>query len=439
MVTSGPQPTSGGFQALMKNKGFVILWSGQIVSQLADKIFLLLLVELVAIYAAPQLFGYSMENSMRSAIMITNTLPAVLFGSAAGLFVDRWSKKQILWTTTLGRGALVLLIPLFPEKQVIWIFLVAFFESILTQFFAPAEQAAIPVVVKPQLLMPAIALFTTTMMGSLVVGFASGSFLIQWASQWGGVKLGGAFLVGGLYLISAGLLVTLQMHEKQETHTAALNPWSDLKLGFQYLRKNRLLGNAMLQLTVVYCVFAALAILAFPLAAKIGFTEKSEVGFLLAAAGVGLVQGAGILGQWGKRFHHLPLPLIGFIGMGSVLMIFSLLRTALNDDPNTISIGLGLGLSFLLGLGASLVGVPMQTLIQEQTPPDMRGKVFGFQNNMVNIALCFPLAITGLLIDLVDTDPEQALRKVLIGMGISVIVAGVWTWRSTHKVLEDAI
>ncbi|MGB7414348.1 MAG: MFS transporter, partial [Thermosynechococcaceae cyanobacterium] len=139
MVTSGPQPTNGGFQALMKNKGFVILWSGQIVSQLADKIFLLLLVELVAIYAAPQFFGYSMENSMRSAIMITNTLPAVLFGSAAGLFVDRWSKKQILWTTTLGRGILVLLIPLFPEKQVIWIFLVAFFESILTQFFAPAE------------------------------------------------------------------------------------------------------------------------------------------------------------------------------------------------------------------------------------------------------------------------------------------------------------
>ncbi|MGB7415593.1 MAG: MFS transporter, partial [Thermosynechococcaceae cyanobacterium] len=290
-----------------------------------------------------------------------------------------------------------------------------------------------------QLLMPAIALFTTTMMGSLVVGFASGSFLIQWASQWGGVNLGGAFLVGGLYLLSAALLVTLQMQEKKETHAAALNPWSDLKLGFQYLRKNKLLGNAMLQLTVVYCVFAALAILAFPLAEKIGFTQKSEVGFLLAAAGVGLVQGAGILGQWGKRFHHLPLPLIGFISMGSVLMIFSLLRTALNDDPNTISIGLGLALSFLLGLGASLVGVPMQTLIQEQTPPDMRGKVFGFQNNMVNIALCFPLAITGLLIDLVDSDPEQALRKVLIGMGISVLVAGVWTWRSTHKVLEDAI
>ncbi len=438
-MTPSPQPTSEGFQALMRNRGFVLLWSGQIVSQLADKIFLLLLVELVAIYTAPQLFGYSMENSMRSAIMITNTLPAVLFGSAAGIFVDRWSKKQILWTTTLGRGILVLLIPFLPPNQVYWIFAIAFFESILTQFFAPAEQAAIPAVVKPQLLMPAIALFTTTMMGSLVVGFASGSFLIQWASQWGGVKLGAACLVGGLYVLSAVVLGALRLRETKTDESVALHPWSDLKAGFQYLRQNKLLGNAMLQLTVVYCVFAALAILAFPLAEKIGFTEKSEVGFLLAAAGVGLIQGAGILGQWGKRFHHWPLPLIGFIGMGAVLVIFSFLRTALNDDPNTISIGLGLALSFLLGLGASLVGVPMQTLIQEETPSDMRGKVFGFQNNMVNIALCFPLAITGLLIDLVDDDPEQALRKVLIGMGISVVVAGAWTWRSTRKVLQDAI
>jgi MFS family permease len=229
------------------------------------------------------------------------------------------------------------------------------------------------------------------------------------------------------------------LQEEQQHQAITLHPWSDFKLGFQYLRNNRLLGNAMLQLTVVYCVFAALAVLAFPLAEKIGFTQKSEVGFLLAAAGVGLVQGAAILGQWGKRFHHLPLPLIGFISMGSVLMLFSLLRTALNDDPNTISIGLGLALSFLLGLGASLVGVPMQTLIQEQTPSDMRGKVFGFQNNMVNIALCLPLAITGLLIDFVDDDPERALKKVLIGMGATVILAGIWTWRSTRKVLQDAI
>jgi sugar phosphate permease len=75
----------------------------------------------------------------------------------------------------------------------------------------------------------------------------------------------------------------------------------------------------------------------------------------------------------------------------------------------------------------------MQTLIQVQTPPDMRGKVFGVQNNVVNIALSLPLAIAGLLADAVG------LQQVLIGMGITVIVLGLWAWRNTQEVLQDAL
>jgi hypothetical protein len=47
MQTSGPQPASTGFRALMRNRGFVNLWVGQIISQLADKVFFVLLIALV--------------------------------------------------------------------------------------------------------------------------------------------------------------------------------------------------------------------------------------------------------------------------------------------------------------------------------------------------------------------------------------------------------
>jgi hypothetical protein len=49
---------------------------------------------------------------------------------------------------------------------------ITFLISSVTQFFAPAEQAAIPLLVRRENLMSANALFTTTMMGSLIVGFA---------------------------------------------------------------------------------------------------------------------------------------------------------------------------------------------------------------------------------------------------------------------------
>jgi len=46
-----------------------------------------------------------------SAIMMAFTIPAVLFGSVAGVFVDRWPKKAVLVATNVLRGGLVLAIP----------------------------------------------------------------------------------------------------------------------------------------------------------------------------------------------------------------------------------------------------------------------------------------------------------------------------------------
>jgi uncharacterized membrane protein YidH (DUF202 family) len=63
----------------------------------------------------------------------------------------------------------------------------------------------------------------------------------------------------------------------------------------------------------------------------------------------------------------------------------------------------------------------------------MRGKVFGFQNNVVNIALSVPLAVAGPLTDAVG------LRTVLIGMSLLVAVAGIWAWQNTRRVLRDVI
>jgi MFS family permease len=74
----------------------------------------------------------------------------------------------------------------------------------------------------------------------------------------------------------------------------------------------------MVQLTILYSVFAALTVLAIDLVKEIGL-KSTQFGFLLAAAGVGMVFGAAILGHWGDRFHHKPLPLIGFLIMAGGL------------------------------------------------------------------------------------------------------------------------
>jgi predicted MFS family arabinose efflux permease len=417
MLPAQPPALESGFRALLKNRPFMVLWFGQVVSQIADKVFFVLLISLLESYKSPPGF----ENSMRSALMIAFTLPAILFGSAAGIFVDRFPKKQMMIATDLVRAALMLLIPVLP-KQFFILLVITFLISSVTQFFAPAEQAAIPLLVRRENLMSANALFTTTMMGSLIVGFAIGEPLLSLVKTWAGDS-SQDFFVGGLYIIAgiSGFFIPIK-EKKINKNTLTIHPWSDLKEGLRYLWKNRLVRNAMLQLTVLYSVFAALTVLAFSLAERIGL-KSTQFGFLLAAAGVGLVFGAGVLGHWGDRFHHKPLPLIGFLSMAFVLAVFTF----------TNHIWLGLALSSLLGLGASLIGVPMQTAIHVSTEESMRGKVFGFQNNVVNIALSVPLAVAGPLTDAIG------LPMVLVGMSIIVAVAGIWAWQNTRRVLHDVI
>ncbi|MEH2424845.1 MAG: MFS transporter [Nostoc sp.] len=420
MFPTEPAAVNNGFGALLKNRGFMLLWIGQLLSQLADKVFFVLLIALLENY--PPLPGLA-QNSMYSTLMLSFTIPAILFGSAGGIFVDRLPKKLILVGSDVVRGLLTLCLPLLP-RQFLILLILTFAISTVTQFFAPAEQAAIPLLVKRENLLAANALFSSTMMGALIVGFAVGEPILSLAKSLMGEEYGQELVVGGLYILSAAIIQPIKFKEpkRPKEQRTSNNPWAEFTESLRYLKKNPLILNAMLQLTTLYCVFAALTVLTIRLAAEFGLKEK-QFGFFLAAAGVGMVFGAAILGHWGDKLRHKPLPLMGFLMIALVLGVFTFTHNLL----------LALGLCAFLGVGAALIGVPMQTLIQQQTPPTMHGKVFGFQNHAVNIALALPLAIAGPLTD------ALGLRFVLVGMSIVVVVVGVWAWKNTRTVLQDVI
>ena len=428
MHPASPPPDRSGLDALLRNRPFLALWTGQLLAQVADKIFYVLLI--ILLKTGGYTPGQNTEHSMLSAVMIAYTLPAIVFGSAAGIVVDRFSKKQMLIACNVIRAVLIIALPFLPKAFVV-LLTMTFLVSTVTQFFAPAEAAAIPLAVGREGLMSANALFASSTMGGIIVGMTIGEPLFSWVKH----SFGAAsqeFLLGGLYLISAGLIYTMRIKEAHGGSSGKnVHPWQDLKEGLRYLKHNHLVSNAMVQLTILYSVFAALQVLAIALSGKIGLKE-TQFGFLLAAAGVGMVFGAAFLGHWGASFHHKPLPLIGFLMMGFVLAMFAFVR----------QLWVGFGLSALFGFGASLINGPMQALIQEKTPESMRGKVFGLENNAINIALSLPLALTGPLTDAVSKavgDEDLGLRIVLLSLGFLVSVMGMAAWRHTRKVLQDVV
>jgi MFS family permease len=417
-----------GFLPVLQNSNFLALWGGQVFCQLADKVYLVLMIALIKTqFQTPD----QTISGWVSAIMMAFTIPAVLFGSVAGVFVDRWQKKTVLVATNICRGFLVLAIPPLlwfthdwhPVKALPVGFLiilgVTFLVSTLTQFFAPAEQSAIPLVVKEEHLLSANSLYTTTMMASVIVGFAVGEPLLAgadrlWLQIGGSGDLGKEIVVGGSYAVAGLILLLISTKEKAHvTTTETPHVFADLRDGLRYLKVNQAIRNALIQLIILFSVFAALTVLAVRLAEIIPNLKAEQFGFLLASGGIGIAVGAIIIGQFGQRFSHAQLSLCGCLGMTASLIGLSLF---------TKELLIVLGCIMLLGVFGALIAIPMQTAIQTQTPPEMRGKVFGLQNNVINIALSLPLALAGL------AETFFGLQNVFFGLATIVFLGGVLTW-----------
>jgi hypothetical protein len=85
------------------------------------------------------------------------------------------------------------------------------------------------------------------------------------------------------------------------------HPWDDIREGVRYLNAKPVVRNAIIQLVLLFSVFAALAVLAVRLAEVMPALKASQFGFLLAAAGVGMAIGAALIGQFGARLRQRSL------------------------------------------------------------------------------------------------------------------------------------
>lgn len=424
-----PEP---GLLPVLKNFNFLTLWSGQVFSQIADKVYLVLMIALIAGRFQSQ--GQTISGWV-SSLMIAFTIPAVLFGSVAGVFVDHWRKRAVLVSTNLLRGGLVLGLPILLWFTHTWqpiaglpvgflaVLGITFLVSTLTQFFAPAEQAVIPLIVERKHLLSANSLYTMTMMASVIVGFALGEPLLGLADRLFApiatylnlsTDLGKEFLVGGSYTIAGLLLTLLKTNEKAVDADESLpDVWANIRDGIRYLNAQHRVRAAMIHLVILFSIFAALAVLAVRLAEIMPELKSSQFGFLLAAGGVGMAIGAVLVGQFGQRFSRAQLALYGSIGMAGSLATISFFAQHLFPT---------LPLLVVLGACAAITGVPMQTAIQEETPEEMRGKVFGLQNNAINIALSLPLALAGI------AETIFGIQAVFFGLAVLAIGGGLLTW-----------
>jgi MFS family permease len=406
-------------QGVLALPEFRKLWLGQLFSQLADKFYIVLMVFLIAQYwvsSAPPssgaiaeaagAFNFELESRaqlitlLATGIYVANTIPAMVLGLVAGVWADRWPKRNVMVASNALRAGLALLIPLCLLDGPQWLGLswgywallvITFCESVLTQFFAPAEQAAIPMLVPPRQLLAANSLYQATSMGATIVGFALGDpilRLLQHLLARIGMHDGEFVLLPICYGIAALSIASIRVQEAPKDSQGS-GIWQEIGEGIQVLRHVASVRSAMVQLVLLYSILAALYVLAISLASAIQGLGPTQFGILLAMSGLGLALGAVAVAQLG---HGLNRRILASAGLGTIAWSLVLLGQMRGN------LVLTLALCALLGVGAALLAIPAQTTIQEDTPEASRGKVFGLQNNLINIALSLPLVLAGTVV-----------------------------------------
>jgi len=120
--------------------------------------------------------------------------------------------------------------------------------------------------------------------------------------------------------------------------------------------------------------------------------------FLLVPAGIGAILGALALPKLIARgWRKKKVIENSLISIGIIILIFTFLIPLLPYWFKTL-------LSFisvlLLGLAFFGVIVPSQTFLQEKTPKDLRGRVFGNFWFLVTIASVFPVLFSGSIVEI---------------------------------------
>ena len=402
------------------------LWTAQIFSQFADRAVFVLFVAVLTAQAAANSGEHAIHAAeLTSWLYVAFTIPAVVLSPFAGVCVDRWSNRAVLVVSNLVRAFFVALVALGWVKQYPKVaFTLAFLISIGAQFFGPAETASIPRLVKREDLYCANALFFTTMMIALGFGFAIGEPIIAHTG------IGGApYAVAGLFLIAAILLVGISDNKPQKHDREPW--WEELRVGIAYIVDSPPVFRAILKITILFSTIITLNIIAVALVEQVMHLQPFQFGYVIAAAGLGMMIGNFWVGHQGPNASPRLMVYGGFTGLGLCMCLLGSLGFI--QDHLFPMVGMS-GVYFngwlilvpllfatLLGISCAFVAVPTQATLQAAVPEDLRGKVFGAQNTAMSAASTIPVILTGVFAD----NLPGGVSTTLFILGVPTFVTGL--------------
>jgi MFS family permease len=355
--------------------------------------------------------GWIMSTLTDKAIMLGMVnfaagLPMIFLTMFGGSAADRFDKRRILVWTQVVQIALAIVLGwlIYTGRIQIWhVIVVAGLLGIAFAFEHPALSALVPELVKREEIAAAVALDRAVFHCARLVGPSVGGIIVgAWGAAMAFFSNAFTFLALIIALLS---LPPRPIGSREEEEKRA----SGIKDGFRYVRADKpSLAMVGMIASMTIFIFPAVSVMMPLYSRDVLHFGPDQLGYLMAASGVGSVIGAITL-------VSIPRPrrLGGMMlsALAVMLSVLALSRVHAFSFAAAALIVISFGLALIFGLS--------NTIVQERAPSHLRGRVSAVMG--LSFFGLMPIAGLGVtsLADVIGM--RTALAASAIGYGVAVL------------------
>ncbi|WP_170875181.1 MFS transporter [Virgibacillus pantothenticus] len=379
---------------LLKNRQFIYLWTGNLLSELSFSFFTLWLP--IVIYFLTQ--STLAMGTMRAIQFIPN----VILGILIGILVDRLNRKRLLLGSTLliTISLFILLILVQLEVISLWhIYLLGFIIFTASYVVGNVYDTVLPLIVNKHQLVSANSKLSFVDSSISVLGPALAGIILLFD-----LKTGLLISVIGMlfmYIFSSLLKIKSKPSIKGKENISIKK---DFLEGWNALVENKLLLQLTILISFINIISAsASAVLAFHALDNLG-AKSSSLGLIFGSAALGGLFGAFVANKLGKLLTV------------NKIIIFSLLVSSFGYLINYLSYNwyiLAIGM-FFIGFATLIINIHYISLRQSTTDNKLLGRVAGTTSMIMKLATPISLIVVGFIAEFIEVKYVFLTCAVLI-------------------------
>ncbi len=381
------------------------LWIAQIVSTFGD---------FLALFAVINFLTYRLDATPRqvTGLQIAYLLPIAVLGVLAGVFIDRWPLKPTMVASDLLRAALCLL--LLKAGSVFQFYLVLSSISVVSSFFSPAQGVAIRSAVPLHGLRSANSLMQQVLFGMRIVGGPlAGLLYVQFGVRSCYIGDAVSFVCSGLLIASLAISRPALAAAEAKLDGGAPPPskglstiLADMRQGIGFIVHHAGILFVILALAAGMFVLGCFAPLIAVYVRDSLHASTKLYSIISAMIGLGMFAGVNLLNTLGKR---IPNTTLVYAGLGGITLGLCLLAAIPHVWATVLA-------NLIIGFAVAGIIVPASTLIQQETPAALLGRVGSTNMSIIFTAQILGLVLSGIFANTIGVRHVFAYCAVLMAV-----------------------